>query len=225
MPPSRENEFIVKICGITNEADAQIAVEAGVNAIGLNFYGRSPRFISAGRAREIARLIPASILKVGVFVNDNADNITAIAKQVQLDIIQLHGTIHGDLSGFRIWRAVPVDEQFPNSLHDSRNDEIAVEAYLLDTPTTHFGGSGHAFEWSRAAGLSQRIVLAGGLDASNVGQAISIAHPWGVDACSRLELSPGKKDAQKMRDFVAEALRAGLGGARRAEPLKQELLS
>lgn len=225
MPPLRENEFVVKVCGITNEADAQIAVEAGVHAIGLNFYGRSPRFISAGRAREIASVIPASILKIGVFVNDDADHITAIAQHVHLDIIQLHGTIHGDLSGFRIWRAIPVDEQFPDSLHDSRNGQIAPEAYLLDTPTKHFGGSGRAFEWSRVAGLSQRIVLAGGLDASNVGQAISVAHPWGVDACSRLELSPGKKDAQKMRDFVAQALRAGCGGARRAEPLKQEFLS
>jgi phosphoribosylanthranilate isomerase len=225
MPPSRQNEFVIKVCGITNEADAQIAVEAGVNAIGLNFYGRSPRFISAGRAREIASLIPASILKIGVFVNGDADNITAIAKHVQLDVIQLHGTIRGDLSGFRIWRAVPVDEQFPDSLHDLLDGEITAEAYLLDTPTKHFGGSGRAFEWSRVAGLSQRIVLAGGLDASNVGQAISVAHPWGVDACSRLELSSGKKDAQKMRDFVAEALRAGLGGAHRSKPLKQELLS
>lgn len=223
MKPPRESQFIVKVCGITNEADARTAADAGANAIGLNFYRRSPRCINADAARAIAGAIPTPILRVGVFVNETADNIAAIAERVALDVVQVYGRVEGDLSGLRVWRAVPVDEQFPQSLES----EIAAEAYLLDAPTNVFGGSGRTFDWSRIVELPQRIVLAGGLDASNVGEAISVVHPWGVDACSRLEVSPGKKDAQKVREFVAAALRANSGGARpdRSEVLEQKVIS
>jgi phosphoribosylanthranilate isomerase len=81
----------------------------------------------------------------------------------------------------------------------------AYEAYLLDTPTPRFGGSGRTFDWSLAAGFGHRAIVAGGLDASNVAEAIQTAHPWGVDACSRLESSPGKKDPQRVREFIRAA--------------------
>lgn len=223
MPGAREIEFIVKVCGITNEADARTAAEAGANAIGLNFYPKSPRFVSNGAARAIANALPASVLRVGVFVNATAESIIAIAKDVPLDVIQIHGTVSGDFTNFRIWRAIPVDEQFPHLMNDSGS----TEAFLLDTPTDNFGGSGRTFDWSRAGAVRHRVVLAGGLDASNVAQAIAVVHPWGVDACSRLESAPGKKDSQKVRGFVTAALRARAENAllRQSEPLEQELLS
>ncbi len=87
-------------------------------------------------------------------------------------------------------------------------EDATAEAYLLDTPSRDFGGSGQSFDWNLAAGRPYRVILAGGLDASNVAEAIRIAQPWGVDACSRLESSPGKKDAQRVRDFVQAALAA-----------------
>jgi phosphoribosylanthranilate isomerase len=223
MPSADYSEFIVKICGITNEADARAATEAGATAIGLNFYRRSPRFVTAASARAIAIALPGSMLKVGVFVNTTADDIRAIAEQAALDVVQLHGSAPGDLRGLRVWRAVPVDDRFPESLNGLED----AEAFLVDAPTKDYGGSGQTFDWSRTVGLSRRIVLAGGLDASNVSQAISTVNPWGVDACSRLESAPGKKDAQKIRRFVAEALHARAEATRLSErePFEQELLS
>lgn len=223
MPPASEIEFVVKVCGITNEADARAAAEAGANAIGLNFYAKSPRFITPDSARLIASALPASVLKVGVFVNATAESIIAIAEHVALDAVQIHGTVSGGLTNLRIWRALPVDEEFPGSL----NGALDAEAFLLDAPTRDFGGSGRTFDWSRVSGVRHRVVLAGGLDANNVAEAIAVAHPWGVDACSRLESSPGKKDSRKLRDFVAEALRARAASAclLQSESLEQELLS
>ena len=223
MPSADHSEFIVKICGITNETDAEDAAESGASAIGLNFYARSPRFVTADRARAIVSAIAGPMLKVGVFVNATADEIRAIAEHTALDIVQLHGNASGNLNGLRVWRAIPVDDRFPDSL----NADEDAEAFLLDAPTKNYGGSGQTFDWFRTAGLKQRIVLAGGLDETNVGRAVSAANPWGVDACSRLESAPGKKDAQKMRGFIAEALRAHASAAppRERETIEQELLS
>jgi phosphoribosylanthranilate isomerase len=97
-----------------------------------------------------------------------------------------------------------------------------VEAYLLDTPTPEFGGSGRTFDWSRALTFPYRAIVAGGLDASNVGSAIAALQPWGVDACSRLESRPGKKDEARMRGFIDAALRAALESS---EPLRSQEVS
>jgi phosphoribosylanthranilate isomerase len=186
--------FIVKICGITNEEDARVAVESGANALGFNFWARSPRYISGERAAEIIASVPGDYLKVGVFV-DALDPEPRVA----LDVLQLHGSCA--LKGaYRIWRAVGGNDPAPAS--DDR-----IEAWLLDSAARH-GGSGKTFDWKLAARFPHRAILAGGLDASNVREAVQIASPWGVDACSRLESSPGKKDAQKVRAFVRAALAA-----------------
>lgn len=188
--------MIVKICGITNRGDAEAAVEAGATALGFNFYRGSPRYISPTAAAVICENL--HVTKVGVFVNEPAANIAKIVLEANLDVAQLHGT--SQASGVRIWRAAHLDDIA---------DYQSSEAILLDTPSkTLFGGTGQTFDWSAAAGLPYNIILAGGLDAENVAEAIRQGEPCGVDACSRLEMSSRIKDHVKMKDFVKAALKA-----------------
>ena len=192
--------FLVKVCGITNEEDARISVEAGANALGFNFYERSPRYVLPETASKIAAGLPESVLRVGIFVNGEPEEVAAIAARVPLDVVQLHGERAARLQ-YRTWRAIAAGHGAPEA-------DLAVEAYLLDTYTPAYGGSGQTFDWNLAAEYEGRLILAGGLDAENVGQAIATARPWGVDACSRLEAQPGKKDAARVRAFVTASLRA-----------------
>jgi phosphoribosylanthranilate isomerase len=226
----------IKICGITNPEDALAAAAAGATAIGFNFYPRSPRYIAPQRAAEIAT--PAGVRRVGVFVNEPAARVEEIARIARLDVAQLHGDERpADYpAGLVVWKAVRVTDDFDLSLYA----ECPAEALLLDGPAAGlYGGAGNPFDWSRLAGesacpprmdahrkqggagafacqsgrarFSLPIILAGGLDASNVARAVAIAHPWGVDACSRIEAAPGKKDHKKMTEFLQaarEALRA-----------------
>jgi phosphoribosylanthranilate isomerase len=190
--------MMVKICGITNREDALAAVDAGASAIGFNFYRESPRYISHTGAAMIAERTPANVWRVGVFVNETPDTIAKIVLDAGLDVAQLHGT--SDARGVRVWRAIPADVEINAMPKD-------VEALLIDTPADGMsGGSGKTWDWSKAPRLDLKIIIAGGLDADNVRTAIEQAHPWGVDACSRIEKSPGLKDHEKMRKFVKAAL-------------------
>jgi phosphoribosylanthranilate isomerase len=194
--------MMIKICGITNREDAMAAVEAGASAIGFNFYRESPRYISPTGASMIAAKIPANVCRVGIFVNETPETIARIALDAGLDVAQLYGI--SQARGIRVWRAIQANE----SLLSHVNDETA-EAVLLDTPSDdRHGGTGTSFDWSRAKGLPKHIIIAGGLDATNVRRAIEQAQPWGVDACSRLEKSPGLKDHEKVREFVKAALQS-----------------
>ncbi len=191
--------LIVKICGITSETDALLAVEAGANAIGFNFYPKSSRFISLELAHKIARILPDTVLKVGVFVEPSQEELRLAIDQVPLDVVQLHGR-HVPSIPHRTWRAL-------SAAHANPAESLVAEAILLDAHTPDHGGSGQTFDWRLATRFWQPIILAGGLDASNVAEAIEIARPWGVDACSRLESEPGIKNTSKVREFV-EAARA-----------------
>jgi phosphoribosylanthranilate isomerase len=194
--------MMVKICGITNHDDALAAVEAGASAIGFNFHRESPRYISPTGAALIAENIPIGVWKVGVFVDDDADSVARVALQVGLNVAQLYGKAQARVD--RVWRACRVDD--PLGLKIFLSDQT-VEALLLDSLSEkQYGGTGQTFDWSRANGLPKKIIIAGGLDSSNVGRAIQEAQPWGVDACSRLEKSPGLKDHDKMRQFIKAAL-------------------
>ena len=191
--------FLIKVCGITREDDAAVAVEAGANALGFNFYQRSPRYVTPERAREIAGAVRGDYLRVGVFVNASEGELRWMAEQVPLDVLQLHGGQSAYLPApYRLWKSV--DPSMP--VTDSASK---FEAYLLDTPSEGFGGSGVTFSWQLAAGFPHRAIIAGGLDARNVAEAIAVARPWGVDACSRIESHPGRKDAQQVRQFVRAA--------------------
>lgn len=191
--------MMVKICGITNREDALAAAQAGASAIGFNFYRESPRYISPTGAAMIAAKIPAPVLKVGVFVDETPEAIAKIALDAGLDVAQLHGL--SEARGLRIWRAVQAGAPVPDELSG------AAEALLIDAPAQQLrGGTGVAWNWAEAKRYPGQVILAGGLDASNVRQAIQQAEPWGVDACSRLEKSPGVKDHEKMTSFIKAAL-------------------
>ncbi len=194
---------IVKVCGITNQEDARAAVAAGAGALGFNFYPKSPRYVTAARAAKLTADGPAAILKVGVFVNESAARVREIVEQAGLDVAQLHGDESAaDVpAGIRVWKAYRVNDGFALE----QLETFPAEAFLLDTPTELYGGNGHVFDWTRARGAAGRILLAGGLDESNVREAIAVARPWGVDACSRLESTPGKKDHGRMARFIAAA--------------------
>jgi phosphoribosylanthranilate isomerase len=191
--------FVIKVCGITNTEDARIAIEAGANALGFNFYPKSSRYITANVAREIIEAVPGDYLRVGIFVNPPLDEVIGTANDAQLDVVQLHGSRCPAVSSLRVWRAVE-----PCDLPE-RPD---VEACLLDPPLDGIGGSGNTFDWKLAANRPFRVIIAGGLDGSNVADAIATALPWGVDACSRIESGPGKKDGNKVREFVSTAREA-----------------
>lgn len=192
--------MLIKICGITNQADAQAAIDEGATALGFNFYKPSPRYIAPEAAAALTAKLPANVLKVGVFVNESAADVAAITATAGLDVAQLHGdeTPANAPTNMRLWKAYRVRGDFSAD----RFREFPAEAYLLDSPTELYGGSGHPFDWNLARGIGGKIVLAGGLDASNVMRAIETARPWGVDACSRLESEPGKKDRKKLAAFM-----------------------
>lgn len=194
--------MILKICGITNQDDATAAVEAGATAVGFNFYPRSPRYIEPGCAGNIATA--AGVRRIGVFVNEEPARVEQIARIAHLDVAQLHGNERpvSYPANLAVWKAVRISGEVDLSPYENS----PAEALLLDGPAAElYGGAGIAFDWRLAAGTGKRIVLAGGLDSSNVARAIELAHPWGVDACSRIESAPGKKDREKMNAFLQAA--------------------
>jgi len=191
--------MMVKICGITQEEDALAAIEGGAAALGFNFYRKSPRYLAPDAAARIFESLPPAVWKVGVFVNENG---AGVARRIGLDVVQIHGEPGALPAGTRVWRALRVDDTF----RVGDLECLDAEAFLLDTPSeTLHGGTGRTFDWSRAAGATRKVILAGGLDAVNVGDAIRAARPWGVDACSRIESAPGRKDHKKMLEFLRAA--------------------
>jgi phosphoribosylanthranilate isomerase len=200
--------MILKICGITNQPDATAAIEGGATALGFNFYARSPRAITAQQAAEIVSA--GGVRRVGVFVNEKPERVEEIARMARLDVAQLHGdeTPAQYPSALPVWKALRVREPFDIALYEAD----PAEALLLDGPGAgaEYGGQGRIFDWSLVRKTSRKIVLAGGLDASNVALAVARVQPWGVDACSLIESAPGKKDRKKMTEFLHAAMLAAL---------------
>lgn len=194
--------MIIKVCGITSREDAEAAAEAGANALGFNFWPGSPRYLAPEVAGPVIEA--AAVLKVAVFVDETADRIEAMMREFKLDVAQVHGMLNRPLA-VRHWRA------FSAATAGLRTtlEGLDAEAALIDTPSeTQRGGTGRTFDWWLAAGLPGRIILAGGLGPDNVAEAIRQARPWGVDACSRLESQPGRKDNLKVRSYVEAARKA-----------------
>jgi len=202
----------IKICGITSLADAQLSVELGADALGFNFYATSPRYLSPKSAREIIGRFDGNILKVGVFVNEDLDNVLEIIDMADLNAIQLHGEESPEYcsklkreTGMTIIKAFRVSPDFVGE--DVLSYE--VDAILLDAFTKNaHGGTGHTFDWDiakKVSSLFQKMYLAGGLSPKNIAHAINALSPFGIDACSGLEREPGIKDETKLRAFFLNA--------------------
>lgn len=206
----------VKICGITRQEDAGVAVDLGASALGFNFYSQSPRYICAEKARAITADLPPFIAAVGVFADEtDTDRIAAITRQARMTAIQLHGPRFpkgtGALDGLPVIRAIPVTPDFsPDAL-----ETLNAAAVLLDAfDPERIGGTGKTIDWSLARLVSAArvpIILAGGLTPENVRQAIRTVRPYAVDVATGVESSPGIKDTAKLRAFFAAVRDADSG--------------
>jgi phosphoribosylanthranilate isomerase len=197
----------VKICGITNLEDALLAAKLGADALGFIFYPPSPRSIAPDAARAIIAQLPPFVTTVGVFVDENAATLKELAAQVGLDWLQLQGKETPEYCrglGRRVIKAFRIRDE--NSLQELAAYQGVVQALLLDTYKEGLvGGTGETFNWdlAREARKYGPVILAGGLTAENVAQAIAAAQPQAVDVASRVEAAPGKKDPEKLRAFFA----------------------
>lgn len=200
----------VKICGITRCEDAQLAVDAGADAVGLVFYEKSPRFVSNSQAAEISQCIPAFVSRVALFKDAEQEMVESVLAQVEIDLIQFHGS-----------ETVTYCEQFnrpyikalgmKGTEHDasflisSTKTYQSAKAILLDGHAPgEAGGTGESFDWASIATVEKPVVLAGGLSAENVRQAIALVQPYAVDVSSGVESSPGIKDKDKIAAFMQQ---------------------
>jgi phosphoribosylanthranilate isomerase len=190
--------MLVKICGITRLEDARAAVDAGASAIGFIFWEGSPRFIDPERARAIANAVPAPVVTVGVFVNTGADHINAVADRIGLSVIQLHGD-ETPADAAAIGRPIIKALSDLDAAHvDQWPDAITLLVDAQDP--VRRGGTGQKADWTRAAALARRrrVLLAGGLNAENVADAVRAVRPFGIDVSSGVERSPGIKDHERL---------------------------
>jgi phosphoribosylanthranilate isomerase len=213
--------FRIKICGITSVEDGCAVVAAGADALGLNFYEKSPRYVSAEVAEQIVATLPPGVKKVGVFVNATAEEIRARFSALSLDLIQLHGDERpeflAELDGLPVMRAFRAAGNLSavgDYLHQCEQLNCRPKMVLIDAYRKgQYGGTGETVDWTATkAGRPQigtlSMVLAGGLTPQNVGQAIAAVEPDAVDTASGVEVSPGHKSAELIRAFVTEAQRA-----------------
>jgi len=202
----------VKVCGITNLADAEKALEFGADMLGFNFYQPSPRAIAAGKAREIIERLPATSFNVALFVNEAREKAEQVIAAGQLaDGRPAYSGLqfHGDESAqycrgwpMKVIKAFRLKEK--DSLAGMK--DFPADFYLLDSWTVGYGGSGSAFPWAWIDGLdTSRLILSGGLRVENVVEAIRRIRPFGVDVCSGVEARPGIKDYGKLKDFIDAA--------------------
>ena len=193
----------VKICGITNLEDALCAAQNGVAAVGFMFYPPSPRYIEPQKAREIIDRLPSHLVKVGVFVNENPDEVQRIYDGCPLDMIQLHGDESpGYCRSFPAERLIKALE-----LKDEEDLKRAaaydVAAILADSRHADlYGGTGKTSNWELASHLTGPLVLSGGLKENNIAEALKIVHPAALDIASGVEMSPGKKDHLKIQRIM-----------------------
>lgn len=207
----------IKICGITNLEDAQVAVDAGADAVGFVFYEKSPRYVSVETVREIVAKLPEKVEKVGVFVDTPVMKADPILQRSGLTMAQIYQKTIGEwlawyeTSALKLMLAIPRrgledDVLMPLGWAEKRFSAIVVDSGNEEQP----GGTGRRFDWESAqtaiSGMQFEIqipvVIAGGLLPENVGEAIAILQPWGVDVASGVEARPGKKDPEKVRAFV-----------------------
>jgi phosphoribosylanthranilate isomerase len=195
---------LVKICGITSEADALLAVGLGADAIGFVF-APSPRQVSPQAVRRIIERVPHHIMTIGVFRNEARTRVVEIVNGIGLRGAQLHGDESPDDTRWVAERVGVTIKAFPaGHRHIARIDEYGAQRVLVDAPSP---GSGEVFDWRLAEGVvdPERLIVSGGLRADNVADAIAHLHPFGVDVSSGVESEPGRKDPHQLRAFVVAA--------------------
>lgn len=196
----------IKICGFTDVDNARQAALLGVDAIGLVFYEKSPRFVTPEKADEIILNLPPFINRVGLFVNEFYDKIDLILGSASIDTLQFHGgesRAECEQYGLPYLKSIAVDEN--TNLEKLAEHYYNASGLLLDTPSVHFGGGGEAFDWSlieKINKIEMPIIIAGGLNPGNVATAIKQINPYGVDVSSGVELSKGIKDITKIKQFL-----------------------
>jgi phosphoribosylanthranilate isomerase len=191
----------VKICGLTNYDDASAAMDMGADLLGFNFYPKSPRYISPERAAKIINKLPGFMDIVGVFVNEPAEKIHEIRSICPLNWVQLHGDEDPRFcSDFRshnvkVMKAIRVKDQ----RDVERAEDFFTDAILLDAfDPNKYGGTGISFDWNIVGHINKRIFLAGGINPDNATRAVELG-VYGIDICSGIEASPGKKDKKLMK--------------------------
>jgi phosphoribosylanthranilate isomerase len=197
----------IKICGITNLADALLAAELGAHALGFIFHPKSPRYVAPDAARAIIAHLPPFVLSVGVFVDEEAEAVRDLAARAGLDWLQIHGQetpAYCRSLGRRVIKGFRIKDEA--SLAELTPFQGACQAFLLDTyKKGQIGGTGETFNWglAREAKKFGPIILAGGLTPENVGDAVKMVAPQAVDVASGVEAAPGKKDPEKMNNFFS----------------------
>jgi phosphoribosylanthranilate isomerase len=199
----------VKICGITNLEDALASLFSGADAIGFVFYKKSPRFIEPIKARNISRILPKKILRVGVFVDEKESRVKSIVKLCNLNMLQFHGRENAryckKFKGYKVIKAFRVNKE----IDLAKISEYKAFGYLFDTYSkVKAGGTGVKFNWNLLRNMdkiSGQVFISGGLNSLNVKSAVKKLHPDWVDVSSSVEYKPGKKDHEKVKKFI-EAL-------------------
>ncbi len=217
--------FRIKVCGITSADDARRVAEAGADAVGLNFFPGSPRYVEKGVAETIVAALPERIVRVGVFVNASANEVRETADRLRLDLIQLHGDESAkfleELGELQSDRKTPIMKAFRVGaddlpavlalLDECRRLDCMPRRVMFDASTSGaYGGTGASANWELAARYAERrdlppLVLAGGLSPDKVAEAIRTVRPAAVDVASGVETSPGRKDHAKLRAFISAA--------------------
>src|SRR5215467_1791538 len=198
----------VKICGITNADDAAAAVEAGADALGFNFYRKSPRYIEPALAKQIVAGLPPFVMPVGVFVNEDVTTVRSIMDDCGLTMAQLHGdesAAYCEQLARPVIKALRLKDRGSFLTLAEFQGRGGVRGFILDTfSESAYGGTGQVSDWGLAseAAKSTTILLAGGLTSANVGEAIRAVRPYGVDVSSGVESAPDKKDHDKIRAFL-----------------------
>jgi phosphoribosylanthranilate isomerase len=193
----------VKICGITNYEDAQAAIDLGADLLGFNFYPKSPRYIAPDKAREIINKLPGFIDITGVFVNSPLEQIREAVGTCQLNWVQLHGEESPEFC--ESFRSLEVKTMKAVRVKDQSDIQKAegyfTDAILLDAfDPGKYGGTGLTFDWNIVGHIGKRVFLAGGINPDNAAAAIELG-VYGIDVCSGIEVRPGKKDHEKMKQL------------------------
>ena len=200
----------VKICGVTRPGDARACADAGADAIGLNFYPHSPRYVEIAQARAVRGALPPLVSAVAVFVDPQADEVRRVIDALRPDFLQFHGAEPAQFcASFGVPYIKACRVRAGVDLLEFLRPYASAAGWLFDAYVEGYGGGGEAFDWTlMPAQLERPVILSGGLRPDNVGEAVRRVRPWAVDVSSGVESAKGIKDPERVRRFIHEVRRA-----------------